>query len=114
MELHKKLIHLRKEHGLTQKQVAEILEMSVTGYGFYEQGIRVIPMKKLNRLADYYGVPLEYFISENAKTIFDVKEEIRSGLILGPDGEPLEDTDRQAVVNFIEVYFDKERGSGPN
>lgn len=107
MELHKKLIHLRKEHSLTQKQVAEILEMSVTGYGFYEQGIRVIPTKKLSRLAGYYGVPLEYFISENAKTIFDVREEIRSGLIMGPDGEPMEEKDRQVVVDFIEDYFEK-------
>ncbi len=38
-EIGKKLKELRKENGLTQKQLAELLNKSATGYASWEQGL---------------------------------------------------------------------------
>ena len=51
---------LREEHHLTQKNLAEILEMQLTQYRRYENGERPLPFDFVVRLADFYGVTLDY------------------------------------------------------
>lgn len=56
------LRNLREDHDLTQKQVGEILHISQRSYAHYESGTREIPLDILIRLADYYGVSLDYIV----------------------------------------------------
>jgi len=56
------LRNLREDHDLTQKQVGEILHISQRSYAHYESGTREIPLDILIRLADYYGVSLDYLV----------------------------------------------------
>ncbi len=55
-----KLKELRKEKGLTQQQVAEIIGVSRTAYLKYENDYLEIAIELLCQLADYYKVSLDY------------------------------------------------------
>jgi transcriptional regulator with XRE-family HTH domain len=57
-----RLKKLRKDKGLTQKQMAEVLEMTVTGYQYYEYGKREISVKVLTAIADYFDVSTDYLL----------------------------------------------------
>ena len=53
---------LREDHDLTQKQVAQILGMSQTGYSKYETGENDIPTAILIKLADFYKTTTDYLL----------------------------------------------------
>ena len=46
----------------TQKDIAEMLNMQLTVYRRYETGEREIPLWAAIKLADYYGVTLDYLV----------------------------------------------------
>ena len=62
---------LREDADLTQKEIAEILQMHKTTYVRYESGEREIPLKIAVALAQYYGVSLDYLVglSDRAKPL---------------------------------------------
>lgn len=57
-----RLEDLRTDHDLTQEDVAKILGCQREVYRRYEKGTRTIPVDFLMRLADYYGVSMDYLV----------------------------------------------------
>lgn len=53
---------LRTDADLTQKKVAEHLNMHLTVYRRYEKGTREIPVWALIKLADLYGTSTDYIL----------------------------------------------------
>jgi len=62
---------LREDRDITQKQLAEILGMSQTGYSKYEVGTNDIPTQILIRLADFYGTSIDFLLgrTDNPKIL---------------------------------------------
>lgn len=60
--MYKRLRDLREDHDLTQKEVANILNMSQTGYAQYELGINDIPTSVLKKLALFYKTSTDYIL----------------------------------------------------
>lgn len=60
--MYKRIRDLREDRDLTQKQVAQILGMSQTGYSKYETGENDIPTHILIKLADFYGTSVDYLL----------------------------------------------------
>lgn len=54
---------LRTEKGIKQKDVANILGITTSAYGFYEQGKRTPTIEVLLSLSQYYKVSLDWLIS---------------------------------------------------
>ena len=52
----------REDRDLTQKKIAEILNMSQTGYSKYETGENDIPTRILIELAMYYDTSIDYLL----------------------------------------------------
>ena len=57
-----KLKQLRKEKKLTLKQIAEELNISVSAYSNYEQGIRLPNYDILLKIADFFDVSTDYLL----------------------------------------------------
>lgn len=57
-----KLIKLRKDKQLTQEQVANFLNMSQSTYQHYENQRAEPSIETLCKLADFYGVSLDYLV----------------------------------------------------
>lgn len=55
-----KLRDLREDNDLSQKEVANILQVAQTTYSDYEHGYVRIPVECLIELAAYYDVDLNY------------------------------------------------------
>lgn len=58
---------LREDCDLTQKQIAEVLGMSQTGYSKYETGENDIPTAILIKLADFYHTSTDYLLGRTDK-----------------------------------------------
>ena len=65
--MYSRIRDLREDRDLTQKQLAEILGMSQTGYSKYETGENDVPTHILIKLADFYGTTTDYILGRSAK-----------------------------------------------
>lgn len=57
-----RLKDLREDRDLLQKYIAQILNMSQTGYSKYEVGTNDIPTDILKKLASYYDTSIDYLL----------------------------------------------------
>lgn len=55
-----RLLFLRTERNLSQKTCAKELQISPRAYIYYESGERYPQLPALVRIADFYGVSLDY------------------------------------------------------
>ena len=62
-----RLRDLREDHDMTQKQIAQMLGMSQTGYSKYETGENDIPTAVLIKLADFYKTSTDYLLGSTDK-----------------------------------------------
>lgn len=60
---------LRTDRGFTQKQIAELLGVSQNTYSQYEIGVLNYPVDALVKLAEFYGVSVDYLLGRT-----DIKE----------------------------------------
>lgn len=59
----------REDHDLTQRELSEILKVKRSTYAMWELGDVHIPIEKLQELADYYHVSMQYLVGlTNNKT----------------------------------------------
>ena len=57
------LAALRKERGLAQKELAPLLNLSVSTISNYENGVHAPDLHTLRRQADFYGVTTDFLLS---------------------------------------------------
>lgn len=114
--LAKRLKELRKQHRKTQQQIAEMLGVLRSTYGEYERGKIAPPMDKLQALAAYFSVSVDYLIGNtNAKRKYDetptedvsealgqILDTLQSKDVLTFDFEALDDDSRELLINSLE------------
>ena len=59
-KFHEKLKILRKKKGLTQQEVAELLNVERVAYTKWENGKSKPNYEKLEKIADFFGVSLDW------------------------------------------------------
>ena len=65
--MYQRIRDLREDRDLTQKQIAQMLGMSQTGYSKYETGENDIPTAILIKLADFYHTSTDYLLGRTDK-----------------------------------------------
>lgn len=58
----KRIRDLRKDHDLTQKQIAAILNTGQSYYSKYERGEHPLPIEHLITLCRYYNISADYIL----------------------------------------------------
>ena len=112
----KRIKALRKDRNKTQVDISKILGIIRTTYGEYERGRIIPPMDKINTLADYYTVTVDYLIgntndptgsqenkldiSDSVKQILEYLQNEHSKLTF--DGELLGDDSRELLISSLE------------
>lgn len=66
MEIKEKLVTLRKKKGLSQLQLAEMMDVSRQAISKWEVGAAVPSTENLKYLGRLYNVPLEYLLHDDA------------------------------------------------
>ncbi len=86
-----RLVELRTEKGLSQKDAAADLGVSQALLSHYEKGIREYSLSFLCKAAEYYNVTTDYILG---------RTDSRSGL----DSSELEDREEDSVFNTSSIY----------
>lgn len=53
---------IRKDKDYLQTDIAKVLNITQQQYSLYELGIRSMPIEKLELLADFYNISLDYLV----------------------------------------------------
>ena len=59
---YERLRDIREDHDLTQKEMADILNVKRPAYSLWELGINIMPLKYLVKFADYFDYSLDYVL----------------------------------------------------
>ena len=65
MSFAERLQELREDKGISRKDLAASLNITVSALGMYEQGRREPNMEMLIRLADYFNVSLDFLVGRS-------------------------------------------------
>lgn len=88
------LRRLREDRGLTQKDMAEKLQVSKPTYCHYETGRYEPDLKTISWLADYFGCSIDYLLGHQTSNIihldsFTAKEKVAINLMKELDDDQL-------------------------
>lgn len=120
-QLKDRLRQLRTEHKLTQKDVANLLNISESAYGYYEQGRNEPSLASLKILANRYNVSVSYITGESnvpsgltekdeqdiAKRMEKIKKDLMEGNAGGEGlsfkGEPMSKEAMESLLESLEI-----------
>jgi len=69
MTIADRLVELREENRLGQKELAKFLNIGQSSYSKYERGVVIVPIDNLCKIADFYNTSLDYLaFRTNVKT----------------------------------------------
>ena len=74
---------LRIKKGLSQSQLAEMLHVSASTVGMYEQGRREPPIDILVAMSEEFGVTIDYLVTNRICTLTDPRLITQSEQIIG-------------------------------
>ena len=63
-KIKERLKRLRKENGVSRKEVADYIGVSVSAYSNYEQGIREPSLDVLLKLSDFFDTTCDYLLGK--------------------------------------------------
>ena len=103
MTFGERIVAIRKEKGLSQKALAEQLEISPTRLNYWEKDKRFPPIPMLNRISEILGVDGDYLLGRNEPSEPDQKEIPPAPAATGTERISIEETDKLlAALGFIE------------
>lgn len=97
-----RLKEIRYNRGFTQKQIADQIGCSPGAYSKYETGDREPSIDILNRLADFYGVSVDYLVGRDVlehRALTTFEKELVKRLQGSPDYVQRSIVDILAVLN---------------
>lgn len=112
LDFNKRLKTLRKEKRRTQEDVAKFLKIQRATYSGYERGVIMPPYDKINALAKYFDVTVEYLMGEKpvtqaptdaVKSLVNLLDELKdetSGVFA--DGILLDEESRRLIITSLE------------
>lgn len=104
-----RISELRKQAGMSQFQLAKVLDIATSTLGMYETGKREPSLKVMNRIANYFNVTTDYLLGRPEKKDDDNVDYVALDKALDNarsfDGEPMDDHDREILRGILKGYF---------
>jgi len=104
-----RISELRKQAGMSQFQLAKVLDIATSTLGMYETGKREPSLKVMNRIANYFNVTTDYLLGRPDKKDDDNVDYVALDKALDNarsfDGEPMDDQDREILRGILKGYF---------
>lgn len=98
-----KIKTLRKGKRMSQEQLAEALKVSRATISNYEVGRRTPHLSELKRIAEYFGVGLDYFGVTSTDEVFDLLA--RAKEVFNSEDVPKEKKD-EVYKALMRIYLD--------
>ena len=87
---------LRSATGYTMEQVARIIGIERSAYANYESGMREMPLRLLEKAADYFGVELAMLFENDNRAVENM-------LLTAFRVDDLDDNDVKEVMHFKRI-----------
>ena len=102
---------IRKEHGLTQQNIADVLGVDRTTYTVYEGGSITPSPATLVKLSQIYNVTVGYLIGveENHPELRKIPEEKQMEKLLSSDPMSLLKKEEKELLLYFRVISDEEK-----
>lgn len=104
----KKLQHLRKEKSWTQDQLGELIGVHGRSIGKYEAGMSNPSRETLQKLANIFKVPMEYFLVEEENTLTSTPIRDKKLLQYFLEVDLMDDETKKVIMSVIEGMIAKE------
>ena len=78
-----RLIELREDSSHKQKDIANVLNITQQTYSLWENGTKIIPLKHLNSLCNYYDVSMDYVLGLSNVRQYDIVNRVIDKKVIG-------------------------------
>lgn len=102
-EIGLKIKHLRKARKMSQEELGERVQIARSTISNYEIGRRSPHLKDLQRLAEAFGVGLDYFGVQSTDEVFDVLARAKK---VFEDEEISSEAKEELYMEFMRFYLD--------
>ncbi len=105
---------LREEKGIFQKDLANLLDVSIPAINYYENEKRAIDTKTASILADYFNVSIDYLLGKsNVRNPQEINiDEVDIAFAQGVKG--LNETNKMIIKNTLEALLAKQEKDKEN
>lgn len=110
-----RITELRKQAGMSQFQLAKVLDIATSTLGMYETGKREPSLKVLNRIADYFDVSTDYLLGRPEKKLSSEEQETKdlkkflennldNGMTFG-DGKVTQEDREKLEIALTQIFY---------
>lgn len=78
-----RLVEIREDLNHRQKDIADILGITQQSYSLWENGSKIIPLKHLNNLCNYYNLSMDYVIGLSSIKYYNVINKKIDKILIG-------------------------------
>lgn len=106
MTIYEKIVHLRKQKGISQTQLAKALNIKVSRLSMWENGKRTISYEYILKIAEYFEVSITYLTDDDFSTYADYKETLQEVITLA---SKLDEEQVEELKSFIDYLILKRK-----
>lgn len=115
---HEILKSLREDHGLSQQELADALQIKRSALGNYEIGLRFPNPEIMDAIADYFNVDMDYLYGrtdiknryQQSHSQIEDTEYVPETIAAHFEGKEFTDEDLDDIARFIDFVASKKRG----
>ncbi|WP_438770094.1 helix-turn-helix domain-containing protein [Brevibacillus sp. JB24b] len=98
-----RLSTLRKSRKVKQQKLVDLLEISRRSYCYFEADQRPINLAQIIKLANFYGVSVDYLVGRIEPEIFELTDDkfLTNSSVFHVDGKPLTKEDLLSFITSV-------------
>lgn len=105
MTIGERIAQLRKSRSMSQFQLAKTLNIATSTLGMYETNKRKPNMEMLEKLADFFGVSIDYLLGRETSDKSDTDLDRAIDNAMSFDGKPVTEHDRKMMKQLWKAYM---------
>lgn len=105
MTIGERIAQLRKNRSMSQFQLAKTLNIATSTLGMYETNKRKPNMEMLEKLADFFGVSIDYLLGRETSDKSDIDLDRAIDNAMSFDGKPVTEHDRKMIKQLWKAYM---------
>ncbi len=105
MTIGERIAQLRKNRSMSQFQLAKTLNIATSTLGMYETNKRKPNMEMLEKLADFFGVSIDYLLGRETSDKSDIDLDRAIDNAMSFDGKPVTEHDRKMMKQLWKAYM---------
>ena len=105
MTIGERIAQLRKNRSMSQFQLAKTLNIATSTLGMYETNKRKPNMEMLEKIADFFGVSIDYLLGRETSDKSDIDLDKAIDNAMSFDGKPVTEHDRKMMKQLWKAYM---------